>query len=229
MVRQRSVPRSGESLFKHPLAAATMAVIHQRGYEQASVAEFCARAGISESELPPGFHNKHVLTLAVSEAYVEDFKARVSATFLTGGRWPDSLRAAAYETLRWLGRHPEAVWWGMVGAVEAGEVARARRDGVFAWAAELIDAGREVAPDPEAVPPGAALMAVGAVAEALGRRAQGTIFDDPVAAVPRMMYGAVLPYLGEEAARHELEIPPPDDLASGIRLDLRRDLRRHPF
>jgi hypothetical protein len=31
--------------------------------------------------------------------------------------------------------------------------------------------------------------------------------------VPRMMYAAVRPYLGEEAARAELEIPPPSDLA----------------
>ena len=33
--------------------------------------------------------------------------------------------------------------------------------------------------------------------------------------VPGLMYGAVRPYLGEDAARAELEISPPPDLAEG--------------
>ncbi len=207
----------GRTLFRHPLAAATMAVLHERGFNASSIAEYCARAGIAEAELPPPFRDKRILLLAVSEAYVEDFEGRVQAAFEAGGRWPDSLRAAAYETLRWVSDYPDAAWWGTVGVLEAGAVARAKRDGVFAWAAKLIEAGREVAPDPDAVPAGAPVLVVGAIIETLGRKTQGTIPDDPLEAVPRMMYAAVRPYLGEEAARAELSIPPPPDLAAGAR------------
>ena len=205
----------GRALFEHPLAAATMAVLHERGFDAATVAEICARAGIGEDELPPALRDKRILALAVSEAYVDDFEQRARSAFDAGGRWPDSLRAAAYETLRWISEHPDAAWWGTVGVLEAGDVARARRDGVFAWAAKLIDAGREVAPDPEKVPAGAPVMAVGAIVETLGRKTQGSVPDDPLEAVPRLMYAAVRPYLGEEAARAELSIPPPPDLAPG--------------
>ncbi len=94
------------------------------------------------------------LTLAVSEAYAEDFQAGVSATF-DRSPWPDSLRAAAYEMVRWPAGTPRRPGGARSGAVEAGEAARARRDGSPPGSG-VIDAGRAVAPDPDAVPPGAA-------------------------------------------------------------------------
>jgi len=45
------------------------------------------------------------------------------------------------------------------------------------------------------------------------REGQGRLSSAPVELVPELMYGAVRPYLGEEAARRELTIPPPPDLA----------------
>jgi AcrR family transcriptional regulator len=216
MRRWETVPRKGRELFRHPLAPATLAVLRERGYTDATVAEFCARAGVKRTELPRRFRFKPIVCLVVSEAYVGDFKARVGAAFAAGGQWPGSLRAAAYETLRWIADHPDAAWWGTVGVLEVGEVGRARRDAVFEWAATLIEAGREVAPDPDAVPRNASTMAVGAIVETLGRRVQGTLLDDPVAAVPRLMYGAVLPYLGEEVALRELDIPAPDGFPADV-------------
>ena len=59
----------------------------------------------------------------------------------------------------------------------------------------------------------AAIIAIGGVAETLRRQQEGTLTADAVAIVPEMMYAAVRPYLGEEAARAELSIPPPPDLA----------------
>jgi len=205
------VPTESRALFEHPLAAATMAVLRERGYEAASVAEIAARAGVSEEALPTALRKKRRLTLAVSEAYVEDFRLRVGGAFDSEERWPDTLRAAAYETLRCIEEHPDAAWWGTVGVVGVGEMARARRDGVFVWASGLIAAGRDAAPDPDVVSSGTAVLAAGAVVETMGRILQGTIRDDPVDLVPLMMYAAVRPYLGEEAAQAELTIEPPAD------------------
>jgi AcrR family transcriptional regulator len=224
-VSRSAVPKKGPELFRHPLASATLAVLRERGFDRASVGEIRARAGIPRSDLPLRFRNKGFLCLVVSEAYVEDLKARVRAAYSAGGRWPDSLRAAAYEAVRWIVEYQDAAWWGAVGVLDVGEIGRAKRDAVFAWGATLVDAGREVAPDPDAVPRGAAMVAVGAIAETLGRRAQGSIPDDPVAAVPKLMYQAVLLYLGEGAARRELDIPPPADLAGGIDFDISGPLR----
>jgi AcrR family transcriptional regulator len=203
----------GAALFDHPISAAVVAVVRERGYERASVEEFCRYAGIGREEFERNFSDKAEATVRVFEAYIADFKARVGAAYRISGPWPGSLRAAAYEVIRWMREHPDAPWFGMVGMLEAGEMALVRREEVFKWCAELIDGGREVTADPAGIPTAAPLLAVGAVVETLRRQEEGSIEKAPVEAVPKLMYGAVRPYLGEAAARAELEIPPPADLA----------------
>jgi AcrR family transcriptional regulator len=206
------VPGWGPELFAHPLAKATLEVLRERGFVATEVTEICRRAGVDPGDLSAPMRDKRYLVIAVSEVYADDFQSEVGAAFHAEDVWPDSLRAAAYQVVRWITRHPEAAWWGTVGLLEAGEAARARRDEIFAWAAGLIDAGREAAPDPAAVPDHAATLAIGSIVETLGRKMQGRISGEPVDGVRWLMYGAVRPYLGEEAARAELEIPPPADL-----------------
>ncbi len=210
-----TVPEWGRELFVHPIAKATMEALREKGLEGTDVAEICARAGVDPAELPEAMREMRHLLIAVSEAYAEDFQAEVEAAFEGESTWPANLRAAAYEVVRWIDVHPEATWWGTVGLLETGEAARARRDEIFAWAAAMIDAGRAGAPDPAAVPEQASTMAIGAIVETLGRNMQGGIEGDPVDGVRWLMYAAVRPYLGEDAARAELEIPPPADLRRG--------------
>jgi hypothetical protein len=209
---QAPIPDWGAELFAHPLARATMEELRDRGYEEAEVAAICATVGIGPEDLPPPMREKRHLVIAVSEAYAGDFQAQVGAAFDREPAWPASLRAAAYEVVRWISQHPEATWWGTVGLLEAGEAARARRDEIFTWAGGLIDAGRAAAPDPAAVPEQASTIAIGSIVETLGRRMQGGISGDPVDGVKWLMYAAVRPYLGEDGAKAELEIPPPPDL-----------------
>jgi hypothetical protein len=100
----------------------------------------------------------------------------------------------------------------MVSSLEAGEGARLTREQTFLWCADLIDQGRSAAPEPDQVPAGAPMMAIGAVVELLAQKLEGGLDAGFVEMVPPLMYGAVLPYLGEEAARAELRVPPPPDL-----------------
>jgi AcrR family transcriptional regulator len=189
-----------------------MEVLHERGYHDATVAEFIARAGIEPAEFYAHFSGKADAAVRIHRAYIEDFERRVKGAYASTPIWPDNLRAAGYEVTRWMRDNPDATWFGMVGALESGEMGRMMREEVFHWCAQLIDDGRAASPHPEAVPLGAPLIAVGAIAEILTRQLQGSIDLDPVATVPQMMYGTVRPYLGEERARQELEIPAPADL-----------------
>lgn len=203
----------GRALIEHPLGRAVVSVVNERGYEAAGLREILDRAGLSEAEFAAHFVGKAAVTLAVMEAFIAYFKGRIMAAYETAGVWPDNLRAAAYEAARYLREEPGAAYFGMVSAIGAGDLLRAHREAAFVWCARLIDEGRELAPDPGAVPPMAAVIAIGAVAETLRRQQEGAVVVDPVTAVPEMMYGAVRPYLGEAAARRELDIPPPADLA----------------
>jgi AcrR family transcriptional regulator len=206
----------GPRLVDHPLGCAVVSVINERGYELASVEEFLERAGTGRAEFDREFSGKADVTLRVMEAFIGSFRSRVEAAYLSEATWPDNLRAAGYEAARWLTENPKTTQFGMVSSVDAGDMPRARREEIFLWCAGLIEDGRAVAPDPEAVPQMAAIIAIGAVAETLRRQQEGTAEADTVEVVPEMMYGAVRPYLGEEAARRELDIPPPPDLADRV-------------
>jgi AcrR family transcriptional regulator len=200
---------TGRALYAHPLAAAVVAEVAERGFPATTVKQIVERAGVERAEFYRLFDDKPDAVARVFDAYIDDFQGKVKAAYESAPVWPDSLRAAAYAAMRWIIEHPEGTRFGMVSVLEAGERARLCRERVFIWSAELIEDGRQVAPDPEAVPEGAALMAIGAVVEILARQSQGTVIADPVDTVPKMMYGAVRPYLGEEVARRELEIRPP--------------------
>lgn len=187
-------------------------MVNERGYELADVAAFVARAGVTTAEFDRHFSGKGDVVLRVLEAAIAGFRARVGAAYAAGGEWPDSLRAAGHETARRILKDPELTRFVIVSTIPAGEMARARREELYIWGASLVDAGRPLAADPAAVPRQAGIMAIGAVVEELRRRQEGSLRGDIVAAIPRLMYGAVRPYLGEEAARRELEMSPPADL-----------------
>jgi AcrR family transcriptional regulator len=199
----------GPALFDHPLSAAVIEVVAERGYQEASIEEIVARADVAPEEFDRLFAGKADAVLQVFEAYIDNFKRRAGGAYDSAGRWPDSLRAAAHELLAWIEDHPHAYRFGMVEVLSAGEMARVRREELFTWCAGLIDAGREVAPDPDAVPEAAALAAIGAVVETLTFHAAGRVDASLTELGPELMYWAVRPYLGDEVARAELTRPPP--------------------
>lgn len=202
----------GQELIEHPISSALFAATRERGYREVTIEELLARVQMTREEFDVNFADKTDLVVKVFTAFTDDFKERAGRAFEAVPAWPDNMRAAAYETARWMTDNPEAVWFGMIGALEAPDGVLLLREETFKWAGGVIDAGRAAAPDPEQVPAAAPLLAVGAIAETLRRHQQGLISDDFVSAVPKMMAAAVLPYLGQDAAIRELTIPPPPDL-----------------
>jgi AcrR family transcriptional regulator len=197
--------------FADPVATALVDVVAECGYEAASVEAVLERAGVSRAEFDARFAGKEDCVQKCFEAFAADFDFKVRAAYASQPTWPDNLRAAAYAAGRWFDLHPDTTRFGNVDVLAArNEMVRVRREELFQAHAALIDAGREVAPDPGAVPAAAALMAIGAVGQMLtGRIGSGQGLETE-RMVPELMYAAVKPYLGEEAARRELTAPPPE-------------------
>ncbi|HEY2054181.1 MAG TPA: TetR/AcrR family transcriptional regulator [Solirubrobacterales bacterium] len=204
---------SGQALRIHPIAKELFSATRERGYATVGVEELLERSGMSRAEFDDNFEGKTDLVARVLEALTEDIRERVGRAFDSVLVWPDNLRAAAYESARWILANPGAVWFVMVGALGAPDAVLLRREEMFKWGVRMIDAGRARAPDPQAVPVAAPVMAVGAIAETVRRQQEGSVEEDIVGAVANMMAAAVRPYLGAEAARRELTIPPPADLS----------------
>jgi AcrR family transcriptional regulator len=193
-------------LIAEPISGAVLATIHERGYAKADVEEFVRRAGMSREEFDLRFSGKDDITARILEAHLDLFVVRVGRAYVEVEGWPGNLRAAAYEALRCIGENPDMAWFVTVGILEAGEMTRALRDQALGWAATLVDAGRALSPDPTRIPRAASVMAVGAFFEALRRRQVDGREPDLAKSLPGLMYSAVRPYLGEEAARRELMI-----------------------
>ena len=181
----------------------------ESGYEAITIEEIARRAGGNVVDFEASFASKQACAVAALEELAESNLGAVEGAFRNGRRWPDSLRAAAYAHVDWILANPKKMRFGVLEARWAGEVASATRDHLFGAYVAMIDAGREVAPEPAAVPAYTAEGVVGAITQVVVKEVSGRGERDLISLVPEMMYLAVRPYLGEEVARRELTIPPP--------------------
>lgn len=123
------------------------------------------------------------------------------------------MRAAAYAEARWILENPKWVRFGFVEMLWAGEMTRAVRERTIRRYIEMVDAGREVTENPKAIPALTAEGMIGSITEMLMKKLQRDRPPNPYDFVPELMYLAVRPYLGEEAAQRELTMPRPEGRA----------------
>ena len=188
---------------------AMLDLVHERGYDAVSVAEICARVGGEEAEFERLFGDKLGCAVAVLEGIAASNLRVVRGAFDRQEHWPDSLRAAAYAHAGWILENPKKMRFGILETVWASELTGALRDHLFAEYIAMVDAGREVAADPDSIPAFTAEGVVGSITEVVARRLGQEKDRELIELVPEMMYLAVRPYLGEEVARRELTAPPP--------------------
>jgi AcrR family transcriptional regulator len=181
----------------------------EHGYEGVTVEEIATRAGGDDADFARHFPSKQDCAVAVLEELAENNLRVVRGAFDREDRWPDSLRAAAYAHVRWILDNPKKMRFGLLEVLWAGEMTSALRDNLFRSYIEMIDAGREVAPDADAIPAYTAESAVGSITQVVVRNMGKPGGGDLLSQVPEMMYLAVRPYLGEEIARKELALPGP--------------------
>lgn len=179
----------------------------EHGYDAVSVAEIAARAGGSVAGFESFFPSKLTCAVAILEGIAESNLAAVRGAFDGEPAWPDSLRAAAYAHAAWIAENPKKMHFGLLETLWASELTGALRDHLFGEYIAMVDAGREVADDPDSIPAFTAVGVVGSVTEVITRRLGEESGRELVDLVPEMMYLAVRPYLGDEVARRELTAP----------------------
>jgi AcrR family transcriptional regulator len=187
---------------------AMLEIVSIHGYGSTSLEEVLERAGVSRKEFDELFGSMEECAIAVFDRFFGRANREVREVFEKAGEWPASLRAASYWVARWMEEHPRETRFAAVELLWAGELAQARREATIQSFVDLIEVGREQAEDPDSVPPFAGEKAMGQLAHIVTKSLQRGKLD-PYGLVPELMYLVVLPYLGEEAARRELEIAPP--------------------
>ncbi len=193
------------------LREAMIELVLERGVDAVDVDALCREADIELAAFEREFADLQDCALQVFLANIAEFD-RVVRGAAPEGPWRDRLRASAYAAAHYVRDRPRSTRFDMTTILELGSLAQAHRDRYVSHLVDLIDEGRLELADPDAVSRSAAEGVFGSIYGLLARELVGEGRTERAEeVVPQLMYLAVRPYLGEEAAREELSIPAPPE------------------
>jgi AcrR family transcriptional regulator len=196
-----------------PLYAALIDLCWERGIRAVTAEDVAAWAGIDRAEFDRRFDSVDDCLGQFFEAEKALMFPRLDAVRAQQSGWRDRLRATAYELLAFLHEDERAAKLTSVDVRMASEQVQLNWAEAFTRFVDYVDEGRAEAPHLPELSRDTALAVTGGIFQQLWTRiGEGGAVPEPSEVVPEMMYMAVLPYLGEEAAREELEIPAPEQL-----------------
>jgi AcrR family transcriptional regulator len=199
---------------EHRLREALLDLCVERGYGDLRLEDLLERAAVDA----PDFHHSYpdldaYFNAVLGRAYAEFFEVAQAAVAGKAG-WRDRMRATAYALLRFLRTDERVARLAAVEAQHGGEGALRLFVQTFNRLVDLLDEGSAEAGGPES-PSRATAVGIGGVVFA---RVQEAVAEGELGLgeeeIPQLMYAAVFPYLGAEAAEEELRIPPPPELTS---------------
>jgi AcrR family transcriptional regulator len=185
------------------LLEATLTVAAEKGFATVTVADLTGEAGISRTTFYELFDDKEACFLAAYDAALDILARRISVAHEAPERWPDRVRAGLVALLEQLDANPELARLTIVDVAAAGPAAQRRYRAGVQRLAPFLDEGRDFAPGGRGLPANTSRMAAGAVA---GLIAEGLVGDrgEPLTALlPDLLFAALVPYLGPEAALRE--------------------------
>jgi AcrR family transcriptional regulator len=192
------------------LREALLDLCAERGYSGLSLEELLERAELDRAAFDRHYPDLDSCFAAVLEEVYAEFFVLATAAVAGQSGWRDRMRATAYALLRFLRSDERVARLAAVEAQHAGEGAQRLFLQTFNRLVDLIDEGSAEADGPDS-PSRATALGVGGVVFA---RIQEAVAEGELGLgeeeIPELMYAAVFPYLGAEAAEEELRTPPPD-------------------
>jgi hypothetical protein len=207
-------PRPGGSQGDRPAAEtvqvreALLDLCLERSFPEVTLAMLLGRSGVDRDAFDAQYADLEDCFLQTYVVFRDDLMGRIAVVVETQPTWRERLRAVAYTMVEYMEEDERRTHFIVTEVRRAGERVLLAMEEAFEEMFDLLDAGRgeRAGAEPSR-----------AIAEAIG----GSIFFRMNAAfeegsltavramIPEMMYMAVLPYLGPEAAAEELEAPVP--------------------
>ena len=182
------------------------------GYKKLKLKDLLERAEMDKATFRRHYADLDALFASVLEGVYDEFFVRAQEAVADQTGWRDRMRATAYALLRYLREDERVARLAAVEVQYAGRRAQELFLETFNRLVKLLDEGSAEAGGPES-PSLATAIGVGGVVFA---RVQEAVAEGELGLgeeeIPELMYAAVFPYLGAEAAEEELRIPPPPDL-----------------
>ncbi|HET9677225.1 MAG TPA: TetR/AcrR family transcriptional regulator [Solirubrobacterales bacterium] len=200
---------SGSPSSRDRILAAVVELLAARGFENTTPQMVFDRAGVVAERFSGEFESVEAAALAALDEMGARYLPIVERAFLTTpGGWRDKLRAAVFAAAEALRENPVDARFAAYETMRMGGAARALRDRLLVPVVEMVDSGRREMDPRRRLSRATAEAVVGSFVDALVRQITFERPTDPREYVPQMMYLAVRPYLGSEAAEEELLMLP---------------------
>jgi AcrR family transcriptional regulator len=208
----RSLP-SGlvRAVQRERLIAATMRASAELAYGEFSVQDVIERAGVSRPTFYEHFDNKEDAFLAALDSAETQLRRRLElAAAADAAGWRERLRLVLEGLLRFVREEPDGATILIVDARGSSPAALRRRDDLLERFAECLDTQvRAGLPDSEVSSTASAAGIVGGIESLLYSRLYRGEAEEVESLLPSLMYFAVLPYEGHDAASEELNAAAP--------------------
>ena len=193
-----------KAIQRERLLAAMLVTVNELGYRALTVQDVLSRAGVSRPTFYEQFEDKEDCFLAAFERSAQRLRRHVNeAVAGVEGSWRERLRCGLEALLQFIADEPSGARAVIVEARASSPAGLRRRDDLLDHFATCIDAvaRKDLQEPPSGI---AAAGVVGGIESLLYARLQKEEAADLEALLPSMMYFAVLPYEGHEAAAEEL-------------------------
>ena len=176
------------------------------GYDVTTVDAICARAEVSRADFERCFLSLEECYLYAYDRIAVRFAADVLDAYNAHISWHDKVWAAGWASIGFLREDLRRARFFAVEVNNAGPRAQVRRDRVMQVFADLIDAGRSELKNTESLTRATAEMVSGAIYSTIQNKILEGSIDRGEDFLVELVYMAVLPYLGADAAEAELRV-----------------------
>lgn len=199
--RDPGLPRNVEKLSQRErLLWSMVRVIAEKGYDDVTVRDVVARAGVSPTTFYDEFADQDECLFAAYDRVIDELVVYVADAFGSERDWPERIRDGLDALLRALAAEPDVAQMAAVEFPAAGPQAHQRYRDALERFLPFLEEGREFAGRSGELPPGVELMAVGGIEVIIFEEVVGGRVSNLPAMLPEMVFAVLVPFIGPEDA-----------------------------
>lgn len=182
------------------LAAGMIAVVAERGLNEATITQICAAAGVSRRTFYAYFSSKEECFIATYDTIVEHLLIATDVAAADQSKWPSRVGAKLQATLEFFGANPDLAKFCLVAPQRAGARADVRYRAAMGQAIEYLCAGMPPPPATKVPSEAVAVSLIGGMVALVARKVNGGEGDSLPELLPDLLELFLTPYLGRAEA-----------------------------
>jgi AcrR family transcriptional regulator len=177
----------------------------ERGYNNTSLNDVAARAGVGRDTLRQQFGDKQGLFIAAHDWLLERLAHYVAPAYQQPGPWPERINRGLTALLTAIAYRPQGARVAIIEVLAAGPQAHQHHLAAIDTFTTYIDQGRDETPNGRKLPPTLARIVAGAAAARIHKKVATSHTSRLPHMHPELLYLVLLPYLGHEEAQQQAQ------------------------